>query len=151
ARRPMAPQARCLCYTCPLALNTGCARLSVFHPMPASAAPDSTPEPDIQVPMPRVVKFLRQLGHDLRNQLNTAELQSAYLAELAEEPELKDEIKRLRAMISEMGAVLESVTSGLGPTKLTLMQYSAADLVEDLRQKLAADYPNESSKVEWSI
>jgi K+-sensing histidine kinase KdpD len=119
--------------------------------MPASAEPDSTPEPDIQVPMPRVVKFLRQLGHDLRNQLNAAELQSAYIAELAEEPELKDEIKRLRAMISEMGAVLERVTSGLGTTKLTLMQYSAADFVEDLRQKLAADYPNESSKVEWSI
>ena len=119
--------------------------------MPASAAPDSTPEPDIQVPMPRVVKFLRQLGHDLRNQLNAAELQSVYIAELADEPELKGEIKRLRAMISEMGAILESVTSGLGPTKLTLMQYAAADFVEDLRQKLAADYPNESSKVEWSI
>jgi K+-sensing histidine kinase KdpD len=119
--------------------------------MPASAEPDSTPKPDIQVPMPRVVKFLRQLGHDLRNQLNAAELQSAYIAEIAEEPELKDEIKRLRAMISEMGAVLERLTSGLSTTKLTLMQYGVADFVDDLRQKLAADYPNESSKVEWSI
>jgi K+-sensing histidine kinase KdpD len=118
--------------------------------MPASAQPDSTPEPDIQVPMPRVVKFLRQLGHDLRNQLNAAELQSAYIAELAEEPELKDEVKRLRAMISEMGAILERLTSGLNTVKLTLMQYGAADFVEDLRQKLAADYPNESSKIEWS-
>ena len=33
--------------------------------------------------MPDVVKFLRQLGHDLRNHLNAAELQSAYVAELA--------------------------------------------------------------------
>ena len=99
--------------------------------------------------MPRVVKFLRQLSHDLRNQLNAAELQSAYVAELAEEPELKDEIKRLRAMISEMGAILERLTSGLDTTKLTLMQYGAADFVEDLRQKLAADYPVESSKIEW--
>jgi K+-sensing histidine kinase KdpD len=118
--------------------------------MPVSAESDSTPEPDIQVPMPRVVKFLRQLSHDLRNQLNAAELQSAYIAELAEEPELKDEIKRLRAMISEMGRILERLTSGLDPTKLTLMPYAAADFVEDLRQKLTADYPNESSKIEWS-
>ena len=64
--------------------------------------------------MPDVVKFLRQLGHDLRNHLNAAELQSAYLAELAEDPELKEEIKRLRAMISEMGASLERLTSVLG-------------------------------------
>ena len=93
--------------------------------------------------MPDVVKFLRQLGHDLRNHLNAAELQSAYVAELAEDPERKDEIKRLRATISEMGASLERVTSGLGAAKLTLMPYSAADLVEDLGQKLATDYPNE--------
>jgi len=101
--------------------------------------------------MPDVVKFLRQLGHDLRNHLNAAELQSAYVADLAEDPKLKDEIKRLRAMISEMGASLERVTSALGAAKLTLMPYGAADLVEDLGQKLAADYPNERAKIEWSV
>jgi K+-sensing histidine kinase KdpD len=119
--------------------------------MSASAAPNSSPGPDIEVPWPEVVKFLRQLGHDLRNHLNAAELQSAYVAELAEDPELKDEVKRLRAMISEMGASLERLTSGLGAVKLTLMPYGAADFVEDLRQKLAADYPNECAKVEWSV
>ena len=101
--------------------------------------------------MPDVVKFLRQLGHDLRNHLNAAELQSAYVAELAEDPELKGEIKRLRAMISEMGASLERVTSALGAPKLTLMPYGATDFVEDLRQKLTADYLNECAKVEWNV
>ena len=64
--------------------------------------------------MPDVVKFVRQLSHDLRNHLNAAELQSAYIAEIAEDPELKEEIKRLRAMISEVGASLQRVTSALG-------------------------------------
>ena len=32
--------------------------------------------------MPDIVKFIRQLGHDLRNHLNAAELQAAYLAEI---------------------------------------------------------------------
>jgi K+-sensing histidine kinase KdpD len=118
--------------------------------MSASVKPNSTPDPDIQVPMPEVVKFLRQLGHDLRNHLNAAELQSAYVAELAEGPELKGEIKRLRAMISEMGANLERVTAGLGPPKLTLMPYGAADFVEDLRQKVATDFPNEGTKLKWN-
>ncbi|MEY2565366.1 MAG: hypothetical protein QOH88_3559 [Verrucomicrobiota bacterium] len=100
--------------------------------------------------MPDVVKFVRQLGHDLRNHLNAAELQSAYLAEIAEDPELKEEIKRLRTMVSEVGASLQRVTSSLSAPRLTLMPYSAADFMEDLREKLASDYPNESASVEWN-
>jgi K+-sensing histidine kinase KdpD len=119
--------------------------------MSASAEPNSTSNPDIQVPMPDVVKFVRQLGHDLRNHLNAAELQSAYIGEIAEDPELKDEIKRLRAMISEVGASLQRVTSALSAARLTLMPYGAADFVEDLRQKLAADYPDESAEIQWSV
>jgi light-regulated signal transduction histidine kinase (bacteriophytochrome) len=118
--------------------------------MSAPAKPNSTSTPEIQVPMPDVVLFVRQLGHDLRNHLNAIELQSAYIAELAEDQELKDEIKRLRAMISDVGTSLQRVTSALSAPKLTVMPYGAADFVEDLRQKLAADYPNESAKIEWS-
>lgn len=101
--------------------------------------------------MPDIVKFLRQLAHDLRNHLNAAELQSAYVAELAEEPELIEEIKRLRAMISEVGASMQRVTSAISAARLTLMRYDAADLIEDLRQKLASDYPDESAIIEWSM
>ena len=119
--------------------------------MPEPAKPNSTQKPDIEVSMPEVVKFVRQLGHDLRNHLNAAELQSAYIAELAEEPELKEEIKCLRAMISDVGASLQRVTSLLGTPRLTLMPYAAADFVEDLRQKLASDYPDESAKTDWSV
>ena len=101
--------------------------------------------------MPDVTKFVRQLSHDLRNHLNAAELQSAYIAELAEDPELKEEVKRLRAMISEVGASLQRVTSALSAARLTLMPYGAADFVEDLRQKLATDYPDESAKIAWNV
>ena len=119
--------------------------------MSEAAKPNPAPKPEIQVAMPDVVKFVRQLSHDLRNHLNAAELQSAYLAEIAENSELKEEIKRLRAMMSEVGASLQRVTSALGAARLTPMPYGAADLVEDLRQKLAADYPDESATVEWSV
>jgi K+-sensing histidine kinase KdpD len=119
--------------------------------MPASTESNSTPQPDIQVSMPDVVTFIRQLGHDLRNHLNAVELQSAYLAEIADDPELKEEIKRLRTMVSGVGASLQKLTSSLGAPRLTLMPYGAADFVEDLRAKLAADYPDESAKIEWSV
>jgi K+-sensing histidine kinase KdpD len=109
----------------------------------------SKPDAPIQVTMPDLVKFVRQLGHDLRNHLNGAELQAAYLAEIVKDPEASDEIKRLRAMISQVGASLQSVTVALGQPRLMLMEYGAADFVADLRQKLATEYPNET--IEWDI
>ncbi len=116
--------------------------------MAESVEPRST-SPEIQISLPEVVKFVRQLAHDLRNHLNAAELQSAYLAEIAPDGELRDEIKRLRGMISQVGANLHELTAALGQPRLTEMPYAAKDLIEDLRQKLATDYPEESAKVKW--
>ena len=104
---------------------------------------------DIRVSMPDVVKFVRQLAHDLRNDLNAAELQSAYLAEITENPEMKDEIQRLRAMIAVVGSNLQKVTATLGQPRLSSMTYDAGDFVEDLRLKLAAAHPDQAAKVEW--
>ena len=119
--------------------------------MSASPEPNPTSNPEIQVSMPDVVKFVRQLAHDLRNDLNAAELQSAYLIEIAEAGELKEEVKRLRGMISQVGANLQRLTVALGQPRLTEMLYSAKDFVDDLRQKLATDYPKENAKVEWNL
>jgi K+-sensing histidine kinase KdpD len=98
-----------------------------------------------------VVKFVRQLAHDLRNHLNAAELQSAYLAEIAKDGESKEEITRLRKMISEIGANLQRVTTALSTAKLTEMSYGAADFIDDLRRRLAADYPDKSASFEWKV
>ena len=126
--------------------------VSVLHFAMAKPAP-SNPPPDsgIQVSMPDVVKFVRQLAHDLRNDLNAAELQSAYLIEIAENEEVKDEIKRLRGMIAEVGVNLQNVTAALSQARLTQMSYGAGDFVDDLRQKLATDYPDDGTKVEWKV
>jgi K+-sensing histidine kinase KdpD len=103
------------------------------------------------VAWPDVVKFVRQLGHDIRNNLNAVELQSAYLAELAEELELKGEVQRLREMVSEIGTSLQKLSVGLSQTAPTLIPYSAADFVEDLKQKLAKDFPNQNGKINWDV
>ena len=103
------------------------------------------------VPWPDMVKFIRQLGHDIRNNLNAVELQSAYLAELAEQTELKDEVKRLREMVSEIGKGLQQLSAAIGQTGQTLISYPAADFIEDLRQKLTKESPNEASKVSWEV
>jgi K+-sensing histidine kinase KdpD len=107
---------------------------------------DQTPD----IPWNDVVCFVRQLNHDLRNHLNAVELQSTYLGELAEEPELKSEIKHLREMMSDLGVVLQRLSAVLGQPNLQLMSYHAADFIEDLRQKISSELPKESASIEWS-
>jgi len=98
-----------------------------------------------------IVRFVRQLSHDLRNHLNAAELQAVYISELTGDAELKTEIKRLRATIAGLGAILQKLLADLGQVKPSLMPYRAVDFVEDLRQKFAHDFPQESAAVNWDI
>ena len=98
-----------------------------------------------------VVRFIRQLSHDLRNHLNAIELQSAYISELEGEDELKGEIKRLREMISGLTAALQSLSKAVSDVKPNLIPYRAADFAEDLRKKIDHDFSGESGAITWNI
>jgi K+-sensing histidine kinase KdpD len=107
------------------------------------------PQDAISVAWTDVVRFLRQLSHDLRNHLNAVELQSAFLAELATEPDLKDEIRRLRKMVSDCGSVLQKLSIRLNPPTLNINSYRASDFVEDLRVKIGTEFPKQADAVTW--
>ncbi len=96
-----------------------------------------------------MVKFVRQLSHDIRNNLNAVELQSAFLAELAEDAEMKNEVQRLREMTSQIGISLQRLTAGLSQSNPNLIPYPAADFVGDLKQKLEKEFPENAAKVTW--
>ncbi len=113
-----------------------------------SDAPATT---EIHVPMSDVVRFVRQLSHDLRNHLNAAELQAAYLKEIADDGEVKDEIQRLRGMVSDLGASLQKLTSALAAVKLTQMPYEASAFIEDLQQKAAQQFGNDAAAFDWHL
>src|SRR2546428_8075957 len=83
------------------------------------------------VPWENFVKFVRQLSHDLRNQLNAAELQSALIAELTNDAELKSEIRRLRELVSQLGATLQSLSASVPEPQPTALSYAAKDFVPD--------------------
>jgi signal transduction histidine kinase len=121
--------------------------------MTPKIAPIAQVEPaaDLQIALPDVARFVRQLSHDLRNHLNAAELQSAYLSEVAADSEVKGEIGRLRAMLGEMGASLQKLTGLLAPVKLAEMPYEAAVFIEDLRGKLAQQSPTEAAAIDWQV
>src|SRR6266436_4897015 len=115
----------------------------------ADAAPENRSDL-LSVPWIDMVRFVRQLTHDLRNHLNAIELQSTYISELDGSEELKGEIKRLREMISRFSAVLQKLT-GLGEVKPNLISYRASDFVEDLRKTIAHEFPKESAEITWDI
>jgi K+-sensing histidine kinase KdpD len=105
----------------------------------------------LSIPWIDTVRFIRQLNHDLRNHLNVIELQSAYISELEGDAKLKSEANRLREMISGLTATLQKVSGGLGEVKPNLISYLASDFVEDLRKKIAQEFPNERSDINWDV
>jgi K+-sensing histidine kinase KdpD len=103
------------------------------------------------VPWVDMVRFIRQLSHDLRNHLNAIALQSAYISELEGDAKLKGEVNRLREMVSELTASLQKVSVGVGQIKPNLISYRASDFVEDLRKKIAQEFPNKRPEIGWDV
>jgi K+-sensing histidine kinase KdpD len=105
----------------------------------------------LSVPWIDTVRFIRQFSHDLRNHLNAIELQSAYISELEGDAKLRDEVNRLREMISGLTATVQKVSGGLDEVKPNVISYRAADFVEDLRTKIAQEFPNKAPEISWNV
>ncbi|MFZ0916908.1 MAG: HAMP domain-containing sensor histidine kinase [Candidatus Udaeobacter sp.] len=103
------------------------------------------------IPWSDAVCFIRQLSHDLRNDLNAIELQSAYIEELGKSEEVKNEIKRLREIVSRLASTLQRLSRAVGEVKLNLIPYPASDFMQDLCGKIGHDFPEESKEISWEI
>lgn len=97
------------------------------------------------------VKFVRQLSHDLRNQLNAAELQAALIGEITTDTGLKPEVTRLRELVAKLGTSLQQLSAAVAPPHLTRLHYPANDLLNDLQKKIAQDFPEQSQRVKWEV
>lgn len=97
------------------------------------------------------IRFISQLSHDLRNDLNAIELQSAYIGELEKNEEIQGEIKRLREIVSGMASSLQQLSRAVGDVKPTLISYRATDFVEDLRKKIDDDFTKQNTEINWEI
>ncbi len=105
----------------------------------------------LSIPWRNAIRFIGQLSHDLRNDLNAIELQSAYIGELETNEELLGEIKRLREMVSRLASTLQRLSRDVGEVKPTLISYRATDLMEDLRRKIDHDFPKKNTEITWEI
>ncbi len=67
---------------------------------------------ETQIPMPRLAAFLRQHTHDVRNVLNSLELETALLQELVADAEGRACVDRIRSQVRAFGGQMRSL-SGL--------------------------------------
>ena len=98
-----------------------------------------------------MVRFVRQLSHDLRNDLNAIELESAYIAELTQDQELTSEIKRLREVVSGMNSTLQLISRAVGEIAPNLVTYPAGEFLTDMRTQIERMFSKENHDITWDV
>jgi len=117
-----------------------------------SKAPPSGPASteDVTVPFENVAGLVRHLTHDVRNGLNTLDLQSAFLQELVTDPEVLPEVKRLRGMVTATAKMLQTLSATFWLGESHPVTYSAKIFVEDFRARLGAVLPEPAPEIAWT-
>ncbi len=120
------------------------------------ASPGATASPPTGVGLPavpwdRVDRFLGQFTHDIRNGLNALELQLTLLGEISQEPEVREEVLGLRTNLAAIGRDLQAVRAASAPALPQRIPYPVADLLEDLRLRLARRHPKPAGELAWEI
>src|SRR4029453_1506945 len=98
--------------------------------------PSETRSNLLTVPWSDTISFVRQLSHDLRNDLNAIELQSAYIGELTQDQELINEITRLREVVSGLNSSLQLISRAVGEIAPNLVTYPAGEFLADMRTQI---------------
>jgi K+-sensing histidine kinase KdpD len=109
------------------------------------------PTDSLTVPWSDTVRFIRQFSHDLRNDLNAIELQSAYLGELTQDQELTNEIRRLREVVSGMNSTLQRLSKAVGEVTPNMVTYPAGEFLADIRTQIERNFPKENIEITWDV
>jgi len=109
--------------------------------------PDSNQGPDI--PLPRLVGFVKQVTHDVRNGLNAIDLQAAFIAEIAGNGEVADELSKLRKIIGHVTRDMQDLSSRFGEMRPVIIAYPIEEFLEGLRECVAEEFENQAKRIIW--
>jgi K+-sensing histidine kinase KdpD len=109
------------------------------------------PNDSLSVPWSDMARFVRQLSHDLRNDLNALELQSAYIAELTEDRELQNEIKRVREVVADVNSTLKRLSGAVGEVTPNVISYRAPEFLADMRAEIDRKFSNKKAEINWNV
>jgi K+-sensing histidine kinase KdpD len=105
----------------------------------------------VTLPWTDTVRFIRQLSHDLRNDLNAIELQSAYISELTQDQELTTEINRLRGIVTGLNSTLELLSRAVGDVNPNMIAYPVSEFLTDMRKQIEGKFSEESHEIRWDV
>ena len=108
-------------------------------------------DPIPPVAFDRVAAFVRLITHDVRNGLNAIDLQSSFLSEIAEDQEVRQELGKLREMVSHVTEAMQTLSSRFGELRPTLLDYPVAELVEGLRETVDRKFEAQAKRIVWEI
>jgi hypothetical protein len=90
------------------------------------------------IPWSRVAAFVRQHTHDVRNGLNSLELETAYLQELVTDSEAVESVGRVRKQLRTVAQQLRTLSASFQDPAPLAANLPARALLKIWREKLAA-------------
>src|SRR5271156_1026131 len=99
------------------------------------------------IPLPRVVNFVRQIAHDVRNGLNAIDLQAAFIAEIAGEGEVGEELGKLRRMVSHVTGDMQELAGRFGEIRPVLMAYPVQELLQGLKEVVEKEFETQAKRI----
>lgn len=103
------------------------------------------------VPLPRLVNFVRQITHDVRNGLNAIDLQAAFAAELAGRGEIGDELAKLRRMVSHVTMDMQELSGRFGEFRPILMDYPLQEFLQGLKEAVEREFETQAKRIVWEV
>ena len=103
------------------------------------------PAPDLS--WSHLAQFIRQLTHDVRNDLNGLDLEAVLLADLIPDGEAAESVARIRAQGRRLAGDLRVLSAKFADPKPALELYAARELFLIWKDQLAALQP--APTVEW--
>jgi K+-sensing histidine kinase KdpD len=101
------------------------------------------------VPVPRLANLVRQITHDVRNGLNAIDLQAAFVAEIAGEGEVADELGKLRRMVTHVTHDMQELSGRFGEVRPVLMDFPVQELLLGLKETVEKEFETQAKRIVW--
>jgi signal transduction histidine kinase len=108
-------------------------------------------EQALSVPLPRVIQLVRQVTHDVRNGLNAIDLQAAFVAEIAGEGEVGEELGKLRRMVCHVTRDMQELSSRFGELRPVFMDYPVQEFLQGLKEAVEEEFENQAKRIVWEV
>jgi signal transduction histidine kinase len=105
----------------------------------------------LTVPLPRVINLVRQVTHDVRNGLNAIDLQAAFVAELAGEGEVGEELGKLRKMVCHVTSDMQELSSRFGELRPVIMEYPVGELLQGVKEAVEEEFRTQAKRIIWEV